>query len=149
MTNYPEKLNAVIEDFSFITDRNERVEYLIEIADRFPQSKVPPRIATPPYDESHRVPACESEAFVWTQENVDGTLKYYFDVLNPQGLSAKAMAVVLDETCSGQPLEMVASITTDIVFNLFGKEISMGKGQGLMSIVNMVQYEAKRRIQKV
>ena len=148
MTNYPEKLNAVLEDFSFITDRNERVEYLIEIADRFPQSKVPPSIATPPYDESHRVPACESEAFVWVQDNADGTLKYYFDVLNPQGLSAKAMAVVLDETCSNQPLEQVASITTEIVFNLFGKEISMGKGQGLMGIVNMVQYEAKTRILK-
>jgi cysteine desulfuration protein SufE len=55
----------------------------------------------------------------------------------------------LDETCSGQPLEQVAGISTDIVFNLFGKEISMGKGQGLMGIVNMVQYEAKKRIQKI
>lgn len=146
MTNYPEKLKAVLEDFSFITDRNERAEYLIEIADRFPQSKVPPSIATQPYDEAHRVPACESEAFVWTQENADGTLKYYFDVLNPQGLSAKAIAVVLDETCSGQPLEQVAAVQTDIVFNLFGREVSMGKGQGLMGIVNMVQYEAKKRL---
>ena len=146
MSNYPDKLNDIIDDFSTITDRNERAEYLIEIADRFPDVKVPPTIATQPYDESHRVPACESEAFVWTVDNPDGTLKYYFDVLNPQGLSAKAMCVVLDETCSGQPLEKVASLKTDVVYDLFGREISMGKGQGLMGIVNMVQYEARRRL---
>jgi len=148
MSNYPEKLNDIIDDFSMITDRNERAEYLIEIADRFPEAKVPPTIATKPYDESHRVPACESEAFVWALDNPDGTLKYYFDVLNPQGLSAKVICAVLDETCSGQPLDKVASLRTDVVYDLFGREISMGKGQGLMGIVNMVQYEAKRRLQK-
>lgn len=146
MTNYPEKLNTILEDFSYITDRNERAEYLIEIADRFPQSKVPASIATQPYDEANHVQMCESDAYVWAIENADGTLKYYFDVLNPQGLSAKAMSVVLDESCSSQPLEQVASIKTDIVFSLFGKEVSMGKGQGLMGIVNMVQYEAKKRL---
>ncbi|MCA0456642.1 MAG: SufE family protein [Chloroflexi bacterium] len=146
MSNYPDKLNDILQDFSMISDRNERAEYLIEIADRFPEAKVPPDIATEPYDESHRVPACESEAFVWALDNPDGTIKYYFDVLNPQGLSAKAMCAVLDETCSGQPLDKVASLQTDIVFNLFGKEISMGKGQGLMGIVNMVMYEAKKRL---
>lgn len=146
MTSYPEKLTEIIDDFSTITDRNERAEYLIEIADRFPDVRVPVEIATKPYPENHRVPACESEAFVWAIDNPDGTLKYYFDVLNPQGLSAMAISVILDETCSGQPLEQVASVQSDIVFNLFGREVSMGKGQGLMGIVNMVQFEAKKRL---
>jgi cysteine desulfuration protein SufE len=146
MTNYPEKLEELVEDFEQITDRTERQEYLIEIADRFADVKVPPTIATKPYEESHRVPACESEAFVWAKDQPDGTLKYYFDVLNPQGLSAMAMSVILDETCSGQPLEKVATIDPTIVFTLFGKEISMGKGQGLMGIVRMVQHEAQQRL---
>ena len=146
MTNYPEKLAELIEDFEQITDRTERQEYLIEIADRFADVKVPPTIASKPYEESHRVPACESEAFVWAKDQPDGTLKYYFDVLNPQGLSAMAMSVILDETCSGQPLEKVATIDPTIVFTLFGKEISMGKGQGLMGIVRMVQHEAQQRL---
>lgn len=146
MAEYPPKLVQVVEDFSLITDRNERAEYLIEIADRFPGSRVPADIATKPYDESHRVPACESDAFVWAQDQPDGTLKYYFDVLNPQGLSAMAIARILDETCSGVPLEQVAAVSTDIVLKIFGREISMGKGQGLMGIVQMVQYEAKRRL---
>ena len=146
MANYPEKLQELVDDFEQITDRSERQEYLIEIADRFSDAKVTADIATKPYEENHRVPACESEAFVWATEQADGTLKYYFDVLNPQGLSAMAMSVILDETCSGQPLEKVATVDPGIVFSLFGKEISMGKGQGLMGIVTMVQHEAKQRL---
>lgn len=146
MAEIPLKLADVLADFELITDRNERADYLIDIADRFKNVKVPPEIATLPYDEARRVPACESEAFVWPVEQEDGTLRFYFDVLNPQGLSAMAMAVILDETCSSAPLAQVAAVQPDVVFKLFGKEISMGKGQGLMGIVGMVQYEAKKRM---
>ena len=142
----PEKLTEVLEDFSFITDRNERADYLIEIADRFPGVRVTPDIATRPYEEGRKVPACESEAYVWALDNPDGTLTYRFDVLNPQGLSAMAMSVILDEACSGAPLEQVSEIAADIVFKIFGREISMGKGQGLMGIVTMVAYEARKRM---
>lgn len=146
MTQIPSRLQETIEDFSFITTRTERQEYLIQLADDFDKVRVPEGIATQPYDESHRVPACESEAFVWAEENPDGTLKFWFDVLNPQGLSAMAIAVILDDACSGAPLDQVAHVQSDIVFNFFGKNIAMGKGQGLMGIVNMVAAEARRRL---
>lgn len=148
MATYPQPLADLIADMETITDRNERAELLIETADRFDAVKVPSSIATAPYEESHRAPACESEAFVWATDQPDGTLKFYFDVLNPQGLSAKAMSVILDETLSGQPVDQVANIPTDIVFKLFGKELSMGKGAGLMGIISLVQNEAKKRLNK-
>ena len=58
---------------------------------------VPASIASQPYDEAHRVIGCESEAFVWAIDRPDGTLDFYFDVLNPQGLSAMAMSAILDQ----------------------------------------------------
>jgi cysteine desulfuration protein SufE len=146
MAEYPQKLQETLEDFSFVTTRAERQEYLIQLADQFNEVKVPEHVASQPYDESHRVPACESDAFVWWEENEDGTLTYHFDVLNPQGLSAMAMAVVLGEACSGAPLEQVAALQGEVVFDLFGKNISMGKGQGLMGIVNMVAAAARQRL---
>ncbi len=149
MTNLPDALQAVIDDLSSITDRRERAEMLIEIADRFDAVRVPPEIATQPYDESHRVPACESDAFVWSVEQPDGTLKFHFDVLNPQGLSAMAMGVLLSETLSGVPLEQVERVPEEIVWQLFGRELSMGKGAGLMGIVSMVRAEAKRHLKAV
>ena len=148
MADYPDKLAELVEDMESITDRRERADLLIEIADRFDAVKVPPSLATKPYDERHKAPACESEAYVWAVDQPDGTLKYYFDVLNPQGLSAMAMAVILGETVSGQPLEQVVKLSDDVVFKIFGRELSMGKGAGLMGILALVRAEARRRLQK-
>lgn len=146
MAQIPQKLAELVDDLGAITDRHERAEYLIEIADRFSSSRVPSEIAVQPYPEEHRAPACESDAFVWAVDQADGTLKYYFDVLNPQGLSAKAISVILDETVSGAPLEQVVEIKDDLVFDLFGREVSMGKGAGLMGIIALVRHEARKRL---
>ncbi len=132
-----------MQDFSLLTDREERSAYLIELADQF--QPVPARIAAPPYSDDHRVPFCESEAYVWAEDRPDGTLKFHFAVENPQGLSAMAMAAILDQTLSGQPLDQVAQVPDDIVLAIFGRNISMGKGQGLMGIVAMVREAARRR----
>lgn len=149
MADYPQTLADMIADFESISDRRERQEMLIETADRFGDgTRVPASVASKPYPEDHRVPACESEAFVWAVTNPDGTQKYYFDVLNPQGLSAMAMGVILDETLSGQPPEQVEKIPMDMVFKIFGNEISMGKGQGIMGMIAMVQAMARQQAQK-
>ena len=137
----PERLSDVLADFAFVTSRSERAELLIDWAGRF--ETVPEHIATAPYPEEHRVPFCESEAYVWVDEQPDGTLKFHFAVENPQGLSAMALAVILDDTLSGAPVEQVAEVSPDIVLQIFGKDISMGKGQGLMAMVRAVQAAAK------
>jgi len=144
MSQYPPQIAEIVDDLKSITDRHERAETLIEMADRFPDYKVPPEISTKPYPEEHRVPACESEAYVWAQPQDDGTLRFYFDVLNPQGLSAMAMSVVLAETLNGQPTDVITSVPSELVFDLFGREVSMGKGAGLMGILSLVQAYAKR-----
>lgn len=146
MSTIPEPLAELLADFATISDRTERAELLIEMADRFPEVRVPPAVAVPPYAEAHRAPACESEAYVWAEDLPDGTLRYRFDVLNPQGLSAKAFAVIAGETLSGAPLDQVAAVPDDIVFDLFGRELTMGKGAGLMGILSLVRHEAKRRL---
>ncbi len=146
MPDYPDKLNDILADFAFVTTRSERAELLIDYADRF--ETVPEHIATPPYDENHRVPYCESEAFVWAEKQPNDTLKFYFAVENPQGLSAQAMAVILDQTLSGAPLGRVMQVKSDIVLQIFGNDISMGKGQGLMGMVSMLQAAAKKHLEQ-
>lgn len=148
MSQIPTKLQNILNDFSAITDRHERAEYLIEIADRFNAVRVPADISARPHPEENHVQMCESDAYVWAIPQDDGTQQFYFDVLNPQGLSAMALSVVLSETLSGEPNEAVAKVMPDIVFTLFGREVAMGKGQGLMGIVNMVQYAAKTKLSR-
>jgi sulfur transfer protein SufE len=134
---------GLAEDFAFV-DRNERAEMLIEFADKF--QEVPPAVAARPFDTDHKVIRCESDAYVWWQDNPDGTLKFWFAVENPQGLSAKAWAVLMDETLSGAPLEVVAGTPPEAVFTFFGKDLSMGKGQGLMGMLDMVPHAARRTL---
>src|SRR3954462_12631554 len=141
----PEKLTDTLETLEMVPDRNERIQLLIDLAGRF--EEVPPRLARRPFGEEHRVPACESEAYVFPEPRPDGTLDFHFAVENPQGISAKAMAVILDDTLSGAPLEQVAEVPTDIVYKVFGRELSMGKSMGLMGMVGMVANLAKKRVE--
>ncbi len=148
MADYPEALQEVLDTFSFLTDRNERAQYLIQLADRFDEVKVPDEISTVPHPTENNVQMCESDAYVWAVDQEDGTQRFYFDVLNPQGLSAMATSVILGDTLSGKPPEQVAEVSTDIILKIFGREISMGKGQGLMGIVGMVKAAAKTKLQE-
>jgi cysteine desulfuration protein SufE len=146
MADYPEKLDEILEDFSGIADRTERADLLIHYGDQF--HPVPEEIAQRPFPEEHRVPSCESEAYVWARPYPDGTLKFYFAVENPQGLSAKALAHILGETLSGVPLKQVEAVSPEIVFTLFGNDLSMGKGAGLTGMVSMVQNFAREHVMK-
>ena len=140
----PERLETWLATLESL-DRADRIQMLIDVAGRFP--RVPPRIAQRPYPAEHRVPGCESEAYVWAEPKPDGTLTYYFAVENPQGISAMALAAILGNTLSGAPLENVAATPADVVYRIFGRELSMGKSLGLMGMVNMVRAAARRQLQ--
>ena len=142
----PAPLADVVADFVFV-DRGLRAEMLIEYADRFEEA--PAAVAMRPYPEKNRAPRCESDAFVFATDRPDGTLKLWFAVENPQGLSAKAWGTILDDTLSGQPLELVARVPQDVIFRIFGRDLSMGKGQGLVGMLEVVQHEARRRLEQV
>ncbi len=136
----PQTLADLLDEFSFL-DRTERVDYLIEYADQF--ENVPERVAVRPYPEERRVKRCESQAYVWAEDTDANAQKYYFAVENPQGISAKSFCAILDDTISGAPLEEVLRIPGDVVFDIYGKEISMGKGEGLLGILTSVQHFAR------
>ncbi len=137
MPGIPERLSRLLEDFGAITDQEERSSRLIDYAERF--REVPAQIAGRPFPESHRVPYCESEAYVWAVEQPDRSVKLHFAVENPSGVSAKALAAILEETLSGSPPESLASLSPDIVGTIFRQNISMGKGMGLMGMVQRVR----------
>ena len=142
MPEIPDKLAHTLEALSLVSDRSERIQILIDVAERF--REVPPRVASRPFPGEHLVPACESEAYVWGEARPDGTLDFHFAVENPQGISARALAVILGDSLSGQPLEQVAEVPQDVVYRVFGRELSMGKSMGLMGMVSMVRNLARK-----
>jgi cysteine desulfuration protein SufE len=138
----PPKLQSILDTFALFPDPADRTDLLLSFADGF--KPVPPEIARRPFDKRHQVPACESEAYVWATKNEDGTLKLYFAVESPSGVSAKALAAILDKGLSGLRPEQVAQVTPEIVEQVFRQNISMGKGLGLMSMVEAVRMLARR-----
>ena len=140
------KLQALIDLFAEYAGPSERTELLLEYAGKF--KEVPASVATRPFDRAALVPHCESEAYVWAVPNADGTLKLHFAVENPSGISAKALAAILDRTLSGLPADEIARVDSEIVGKIFRQNISMGKGMGLMSMVQRVQALANRYIRE-
>ena len=137
----PEKLQDFLDTLSLVQDRSERIQYLISLAESFKQP--PEEIARKPFPEERRVPGCESEAFEFSVPRGDGTRDYYFAVQNPQGVSAMALAEILRETISGAKPEEIAAIPDDVIYQIFGNELSMGKSMGLMGMVRMVKADAQ------
>jgi cysteine desulfuration protein SufE len=137
----PKQLEQLLETFDMFPDPADRTGMLLSYADQF--REVPREIAERPFPTSHQVPQCESDAYVWANKQPDGTLKLWFAVENPSGVSAKALAAILDRTLSGLPPEQIAQVDTSIVERIFRQNISMGKGMGLMSMVEAVRSLAR------
>ena len=141
----PERLDNMISMLESL-EREDRIQMLIDAAERM--QSVPARIAQRPFPAAHRVPGCESEAYIWSEARPDGTQSYYFAVENPQGISAMALAEILRDSLSGAPLPEVAAVPADIIYRIFGRELSMGKSLGLMGIVNMVRAAAQQQLKE-
>ena len=137
----PSKLQAVLDTFAMFSDPADRTNLLLSYADQF--REVPPAIASRPFAQDHLVPHCESEAYVWAMARPDGTMTLHFAVENPAGVSAKALAAILERTLSGLPAAEIATVSPEIVEQIFRQNISMGKGLGLMSMVQAVRALAR------
>jgi cysteine desulfuration protein SufE len=136
----PPKLQEILDDLSFYTDRAERIQALIELGEQF---KNPTEAEMPRTPES-RVPGCESEVFVTSTPSSNDALSFRFAVDNPQGISAMALATILDQGVSGAPRRQIEEISDEIVYTIFGRELSMGKSLGLTGMVKMVKAEAAK-----
>lgn len=139
----PRKLQERLDSFALFPDRADRIELLIGIADQF--QPVPETIARRPFSEEHRVKGCESEAYVFSEVRPDNLLDFHFAVENRQGLSAMALGKILKDSCSGAPLQEIEEIPSDLIYRIFGEELSMGKNMGLGEMVAMVRRAAKDR----
>ncbi len=139
---YPGRLPQILETLAMASAPDDRAQMLIDLASRF--REVPPEVARRPFPAAHHVPACESDAYAWGVLRPDGSLKLYFAVENPSGVSAKALAVILDRGLSELPPREVAALSTDLVEDVFRANISMGKGLGLMSMVRAVATIARQ-----
>ncbi len=144
LSQYPEELHEILEIINE-SSTSERHELLLDYSDRF--QGVPEHIATRPYPESHRVVECESDVYVFTEKADNGGINFYIAVENPQGVSSRALSAILSESFNGASLETIERIPETLVFELFGRNVSMGKGAGMMGIIRLLKHFARQTYQ--
>jgi len=54
-----------------------------------------------------------------------------------------ALATILDNSLSGEPLSQVSEISEDLIYDIFGRDLSMGKSMGLSGMVRMARDSAR------
>jgi len=133
---YPEPIQEFIENLGFMEDRADRIQALIDLSKSYKPADHPK-----PYPVEHRVPGCESDVYTWV-DLADGTLNLEVVVDNPQGLSAMALAAILTEALQGKAPSTAEPLDGELVFALFGRELSMGKSLGLTNLVQQVRSQA-------
>lgn len=133
-TLIPAKLQSQLDDLAMFPDRADRIDALIALSREY----VHPTSEEVPRSETAKVPGCESEVYLWS----DGR-HFRFAVDNPQGVSAMALAAILQAGIEGASKEEILAIPDEIVYEIFGRELSMGKNLGLTNMVRMVREAAK------
>ncbi|MBL8048859.1 MAG: SufE family protein [Chthonomonas sp.] len=132
----PARLREAIDDLNFFEDRSERIQALIDLANQW--QGVPESVAARPYDRNHQVHGCESEVYVFAVGDAN-QVQFHVAVENPQGMSAMAMAALLTQTINGLSAADIAAIDENIVYEVFGRELSMGKSMGLMGMIRLMK----------
>lgn len=136
----PKSLQDQLDDLAMFTDRSERIEALIDIGRGYVHASE----AEVPRTPEARVPGCESEVYVKATPQEDGTLDLRYAVDNPQGISAMALAQILEAGLKGVPRTEIVQVPEEFVYEVFGRELSMGKSMGLMGMIRMAKAEAGR-----
>ena len=127
----PPKLQEILDDLAMFPDRADRIDALIALSSEY----VHPSPEEVPRTDATRVPGCESEVHMGRAGE-----RFRFAVDNPQGVSAMALARILESGLEGRP----ADVPDELVFEVFGRELSMGKNLGLTNMVRMVRTAAKQ-----
>ncbi len=136
-------LETIVQEIKEIEDRQDKLDILIEYGESF--TEVPETLFKRPFPAYNKVPACESDAYVFPVEK-NGNLEFFFAVENPQGISAKALAVILAKGLNGRDKIEFSQIREEMAYDIFGKDLSMGKGAGLMSMIRMVKAFAEMHL---
>lgn len=145
MSIYPTKLVELAEMLSTLSEQ-DRIEMLLDFSSKY--IEVPAEIAKPPYSEKNKAPFCESNAYVWSNLSPEGKIRFHFAVENPQGLSARALTVILGNTLAGESPEAIINIPSNIITNIFSENLSIRKNLGLTGILQQVQAEAKKYLKE-
>lgn len=139
----PANLQEQLEMLDMFPDRADRIQTLIAISDQY--RPIPESEISKPYPEDRRVPGCETEVFIFDAP-AEHPWPCLVAVQNPQSISAMALAVMLSKGMKGASVSELQAMNGELVYQIFGKELSMGKSMGLTNTLEMMKRAAIKKI---
>lgn len=132
-----EKQAQLIEDLSFIEDRQERLAAVVDRARRRPPFPAESKTDT------HRVTGCISQVWV-TGELRDGALHFAFDADSP--LVKGLVALLVDLYEGGTPADIMA--TEPVIFETLGinRDLTPTRQNGLAAVRAQIKAIAQRNV---
>ena len=134
----PERLRAIIDEFK-VSDRDEKLELLLEYADRMP----PLPDALKDHHNMEQVHECMSPVFVHAERQDDGVI-FHFDVPE-EAPTTRGYASLLNAGLSGYTTEQIVAVPTDF-FQEMGlhQVLSPQRLNGISAILAYMKRQAIR-----
>jgi cysteine desulfuration protein SufE len=135
MKTIEETQKEIIEEFSDLSDWEERFQVLIELGE-----------SLPPYPEDKRkdeylVPGCQSRVWIAPEMTSDGRLEFFAD--SDTSLT-KGLIAILVKVLSGHKPEEIANANLDFLETIgLKKFLSMSRRNGLHNMVQILMNYSK------
>lgn len=141
MSNLPNRLEEIIEDFSFI-DGHDKLEYLLEFAEKLPPL---PDWLEGKQHEMDQVHECITPIFIHAEKQDDDTLIYHFDVPR-ESPTVRGYAAIMKEGFDGTTAQDIAAVPHDFYLNMGLQSVITGQRlNGLSAILAHMKALAAER----
>jgi cysteine desulfuration protein SufE len=135
-----QRLQRIAEEFADL-DLRERLELLLEFADRLPP--LPPKYRAEREAGKHRVHECQSPVFLWAELGADLRFTLIADVA-PEAPTVKGFVSLLCEAFNGAPVGEVLAVEPNVVQRLgLTEALGMQRMRGLHGILFAVRRHAQ------
>ncbi|UXM94172.1 SufE family protein [Bartonella sp. HY329] len=136
-----ETIDEIIENFSFLTDWEDRYRYVIELGHELSPYPETSR------DDVHKVPGCVSQ--VWLDYKVDGEndpVMYFIG--DSDAHIVRGLVYILLALYSGHKASEILEIDAEALLKKLGldENLTPQRSNGLRSMVGRVQQEARLQI---
>ncbi len=133
MSELPEKLETIIEDFQLM-EGQEKLEYLLELSERLPD--LPDWLAGR-RDNMDQVHECMSPVFVYAEKRPDGRVNFYFDVPR-ESPTVRGFAAILQEGLGGETAETISAVPSEFYLRMGLQQVL--SGQRLNGIAAILEH---------
>lgn len=121
MNKLPEKLEEIVEDFSFCEGR-EKLEYLLQFSEQLPPL---PEWVEAKRDEMDQVHECMTPVFIYLEKQ-DGKLFFHFDI-PPESPTVRGFAAVLQLGLAWVLPQQLQAISHDFYLQMGLQQVLSGQ----------------------